>query len=107
MALLGKLIRFIGSSFVLALRQGPSAVLEDVFAILRYRLGIDSLDARTQATEQKINGIEPRIDEMRQRINGMVSTWTATSWIEQAELKETPLVSVVLPTHDRRAWLRR
>jgi hypothetical protein len=102
-----KLIRFIGSSCVLGLRQGPSAVLEDIFATLRFRLGIDALAPRTQAMEQRISGMEQRIDAMQQRIDGMVSTWTATSWIEQAKLKETPLVSIVLPTHDRSAWLRR
>jgi glycosyltransferase involved in cell wall biosynthesis len=107
MELFGKLIRFIGSSCVLGLRRGPSAVLEDIFATLRYRLGIDALTARTHAMEQRINGIEQKIDGMQQTISGMISTWTATSWIEQAELKETPLVSVVLPTHERSAWLRR
>ncbi len=58
-------------------------------------------------TEQRINGIEQSIDAKQQRIDGAISTWTATSWIEQVEFKETPLVSVILPTHDRSAWLRR
>jgi hypothetical protein len=88
-----KLARFIVASGALAWREGPSAVLDEILSLLRFRLGIDTLNARSQAMEQKINGL--------------VSTWTVTSWIEQAVLEKTPLVSVILPTHNRSNLLRR
>ena len=37
----------------------------------------------------------------------VVSTWTVSSWIEQATLERTPLVSVILPTRNRSGLLRR
>ncbi len=35
-----------------------------------------------------------------------MSTWAVTQWIEQAAVDNTPLVSVVLPTHNRSRLLR-
>lgn len=35
------------------------------------------------------------------------STWAVTTWIEQAVLEQTPLVSVILPTHNRSHLLPR
>ena len=73
-------------------RGGLKAVTDGTAAELRERLGIHELSARIQAMEQKLNS--------------SVSTWAATNWIEQAKLERTPLVSVILPTHNRSGLLR-
>ena len=70
--------------------------MDDVVAELRLRLGVDKLYARTQQMDEKINELLPA-----------ASTWAVTSWIEHATLEKTPLISVILPTHNRSNLLRR
>jgi glycosyltransferase involved in cell wall biosynthesis len=38
---------------------------------------------------------------------GLGATWAATAWIEQAALDDSPLISVITPTHNRSRLLRR
>ena len=88
-----KLVRRIGrytlSAWKLWRHGGDRAVVNHTVAHLRGRLGIDQVEARLQSLE------------------AAVSTWAVTSWIEQAVLDETPLVSVILPTHNRSHLLQR
>lgn len=77
-------------------REGVGAVKRDVVAALRYHLEIDKIEERTQVIEGQMNVVFPTL-----------STWAVTSWIEQATLENTPLVSVVMPTRNRNGLLRR
>ena len=47
------------------------------------------------------------IDQRLGLLEQVVSTWTVSSWVEQATLERTPLVSVILPTRNRSDLLRR
>src|ERR1044071_6020150 len=58
---------------------------------------------RLQMRLERLEMIEARVDTLA----AAVSTWAVTSWIEQASLQVFPLVSVVLPTHNRSALLQR
>lgn len=70
-------------------RGGSAAVVGHGLGRLRARLGVDDLQARVEA------------------MSPAVSTWTLTSWVEQAAVDPAPLVSVVLPTRNRAALLPR
>jgi len=86
---LRRLTQRLRTAWTLWRSGGSAAVTGHAAALLRTRLGVD---------------------ELQQRVQGMtsaVSTWTITSWIEQATLDPTPLISVVLPTHNRAALLPR
>ena len=96
MSIFGKLVRYPGHACTLWWRGGSRAILEDAISGLRERLGVDRLDARSRTMEQNIN------EMMR-----AVSTWAVTGWIEHATLEKTPLVSVILPTHNRSNLLPR
>ena len=73
-----------------------AGLIDRLTASMRWRLGVDTYEARLATLEKQLGGMAQT-----------VSTWEVMSWIEQATLKETPLVSVILPTHNRSRLLRR
>ncbi|MGH7400604.1 MAG: glycosyltransferase family 2 protein [Candidatus Rokuibacteriota bacterium] len=89
MSRLRRLARRLRAAGTLWKSGGGAAVTAQALASLRGRLGLDEL-------EKRVEGMSPA-----------VSTWPLTSWIEQAALHPTPLVSVILPTHDRAGLLPR
>ncbi|HEY3067960.1 MAG TPA: glycosyltransferase family A protein [Methylomirabilota bacterium] len=72
--------------------EGTEAVRDRARDRVRGLLGAGELEARVEALEARF---------------AAVSTWTVMSWIEQAALADTPLVSVVLPTRNRSTLLPR
>jgi glycosyltransferase involved in cell wall biosynthesis len=78
------------------LRGWRETIINRIVASLRWRLGIEEYHAKFVEIEQQLAALTPS-----------VSTWAVTSWIEQATLERTPLVSVILPTHNRSRLLRR
>ena len=78
------------------LRGWRESIINRIVASLRWRLGIEEYNAKFAAMEQQLATLTPS-----------VSTWAVSSWIEQATLARTPLVSVILPTHNRSRLLRR
>lgn len=77
-------------------RKGYQAAVDRLVAGLRWRFKLDDLDLRLAAAEERIGRLEP-----------VAATWTVTRWVAQATLEKTPLVSVILPTHNRSRLLRR
>lgn len=71
------------------LRGWRETLINRIIQRLRWRLGITKM-------EKQLGEIMPS-----------VSTWAVTQWIEQATLDKAPLVSVILPTHNRSRLLRR
>jgi glycosyltransferase involved in cell wall biosynthesis len=82
-----------GASWFRAARE---SIIHRVVESLIWRLGLQGINARVATIEQQLSGVTTS-----------VSTWAVTSWIEQASLDQHPLVSVILPTHNRSALLRR
>jgi cellulose synthase/poly-beta-1,6-N-acetylglucosamine synthase-like glycosyltransferase len=78
------------------LRTARESIINRVVESLIWRLGLYGINARVSAIEQQLGRLTPS-----------VSTWAVTSWIEQATLEKHPLVSVILPTHNRSRLLRR
>jgi glycosyltransferase involved in cell wall biosynthesis len=71
-------------------------IVNRVVESLRWRLGVGDLTA-------KISSIERRIE----KLESVASTWAVMSWIEQAPPTNEPLVSIILPTHNRSRRLER
>ena len=71
---------------------GADAVHRGAVERVRALVGAGELEARVAALEARY---------------AAVSTWAVMSWIEQAALPETPLVSVILPTRNRSRLLPR
>jgi glycosyltransferase involved in cell wall biosynthesis len=70
-------------------RGGAAALTDRALARLRERLGLDALHEQVETA------------------SSAASTWAFTTWVEQATLPDAPLVSVVMPTHNRAALLPR
>jgi Glycosyl transferase family 2 len=93
MSLIRKLIRYPIIVCKCWWRGGLQAVADDLRASLRDHLGIPQLEERARLIE---NEMLPAL-----------STWMVSCWIEHATLERTPLVSVIVPTHDRATLLPR
>lgn len=89
MSRLRRLAHYLHVAWTLWRGGGSAAVTGRALARLRARLGVDEL-------QKRMEGMTPA-----------VSTWTLTSWVEQAAVDAAPLVSIVLPTHNRAALLLR
>jgi hypothetical protein len=78
------------------LRKWRENFIKRIVDSFKWRLGIPEYDSKLEAFEKKLN-----------MLDASVSTWAVSHWIENATLKQTPLVSVILPTHNRSQLLRR
>lgn len=67
------------------------------------RRALSAIAATLSWRLERLQMIETKVDSLARA----VSTWAVTSWIEQATLQSFPLVSVILPTHNRSALLAR
>ena len=88
-----RLGRYFRSLVTLFWRCGVKSVLSGAKTRARRVLGIEQLEARVLA--------------LSQQTSPATSTWAVMSWIEHAEVHETTLVSIVVPTHNRSALLTR
>jgi Glycosyl transferase family 2 len=77
-------------------RQAYQAVVQRIVTSLHWRLQIDEMKSTVRLLEQQVRKLSPAI-----------SSWEVTSWIEQATLSETPLISIILATRNRSEFLRR
>jgi len=77
-------------------RRASQRAVDRVVAGLRWRFGLDQLNARVAALERRV-GV----------FTSAASAWAVSSWIEQAHLETTPLVSVILATRNRSKLLPR
>ena len=77
-------------------RRLYQAVLDRIAEALHWRLELDELKFRIGSIEQQLRNLAPT-----------AIAWEVTSWVEQATLSETPLVSVILATRNRYQLLRR
>jgi glycosyltransferase involved in cell wall biosynthesis len=78
------------------LREWRETFINRIVESFKWRLGIKEFDTRFAAIEKQLGEITPS-----------ASVWAVTHWIEQSVLEKTPLVSVILPTHNRSRLLRR
>ena len=110
MGLFRRLGRYTRSAWGLWRRGGDEAVADHAIARLRALVGVDRLEGRVQTLEGRVQTVEGRIQTLEGRIQTVETTgttWAVTSWIEQAVLDQAPLVSVILPTHNRSRLLAR
>jgi len=89
MRFLERLGRYARAAWKAWWRGGAEAFEAHAVARLRTRLGVDHLETRVGM------------------VAAATATWSVTTWIEQAVLEQTPLVSVILPTHNRSHLLPR
>ena len=82
------------------MRTARESIIHRVIESLNWRLRLAEINAKVARIEQKL-------PELTTTVSTAVSAWAMTSWIEQASLEKHPLVSVILPTHNRSALLRR
>ena len=80
-------MEYRGKIFRFWQRGGWKAIRDAVITKLRRGLGLPGLNAN--------------------ELNLLISSSPVTSWIEHATLEQTPLISVILPTHNRSGLLRR
>ena len=81
------------------LRQVRKSLISKLIGGLRWRLGVDELSTQVAMIDRRLGKVES--------MYSAVSTWAVTGWIEQAELDAAPLVSVIVPTHNRSPRLQR
>lgn len=98
MSLLRRLVaRLRCSDRVVALEQRLRTAADG----LETRLGV--VEAGVSPLEARLAALEGRLAE-RERLQQVQDTM---GWVERATLPEGPLISIVLPTRDRAAWLAR
>jgi hypothetical protein len=85
-----------GNGGVSWLRKWREAVIKRIVDGLKWRLGIHGYDDKFGAFEAQLRVLDRS-----------VSTWAVSHWIEHATLEKSPLVSVILPTHNRSGLLQR
>ena len=78
------------------LREWRESLINKIVESLKWRLRTVEFDRRLAAIEKQLG-----------KLNPSVATWAVSHWIEQSVLEKTPLVSVILPTHNRSRLLRR
>ena len=64
---------------------------------------LDAVASELGATSARIGGLEPALDELRRHLQ----VRTVMDWVAHATVHTAPLVSIVLPTRDRCAFLPR
>jgi len=72
------------------------AVLDRIVEALHWRLELDRVKFKVGSIEEQLR-----------HLASIAGVWELTSWIEQATLSETPLVSIILATRNRHQLLRR
>jgi hypothetical protein len=77
-------------------RGGMPAVVKGAKNTLRNHLGIEELEDGMDQLGRKMKTVLP-----------VTSTWVLTNWIESTALQANPLISVIMPTHNRCGLLRR
>lgn len=77
-------------------RKWRENAIQRIVEGFKWRLGISAYEAKFAAFEEKLRALD-----------ASVSTWAVSHWIEHATLETNPLVSVILPTHNRSRLLRR
>jgi hypothetical protein len=92
-------------------RTGPVARLRHALVRrARSRLGVESLEARLAAVDRDIAHVWTLLDGHEERLGRterLIRVATVMAWIDQATLRTQPLVSVIVPTRDRAAFLPR
>jgi hypothetical protein len=85
------------------LLQGLNALEKNAEALPELVRRMDALASELGAISTRIGGLEPAVDEHRRELQ----VRTVMDWVADATVHTAPLVSVVLPTRDRCALLRR
>lgn len=96
MSLVAKLLRYPAIAYDRWRSNGIQGVLDDMTESLREHLGVHRLETQMETALPLL-----------EKTASAVSSWVAMSWIEQASLPRSPLVSVILPTRNRAGVLPR